>query len=54
MYKFRFGKKRIIINSNGIDFQIDKVEREDDKSAGFSIEVDVEDLLRIENIFKLA
>ena len=25
IYKFRFGKKRIIINSHGIDLKIDKV-----------------------------
>lgn len=29
MYKFRFGKKRIIINSHGLDLKVDKVDRDD-------------------------
>ena len=28
MYKFRFGKKRIIINSQGISFKVDQIQND--------------------------
>ena len=79
MYKLRFGKKRIIINSKGIELKVeDTVEsgiaaKETDNSTkklesvmdqveeikprqggGFSVEIDVEDIFSLENVFKLA
>jgi hypothetical protein len=81
MYKFRIGKKRIIINSKGISFKVDQIpnkeemvkiegqkkdpdqlekkaqdgapEKEGDE-GGFSIDVDIQDLLKFENLFKLS
>ena len=81
MYKFRIGKKRIIINSKGISFKVDQIPNKEDLSikeglkkdsnqqekrpqdgapendgdeGGFSIDVDIQDLLKFENLFKLS
>ena len=67
MYKFRFGKKRIIINSKGISFKVDQLPNKDtentqaelkegpaDEEGGFSVDIDIQDLIRFENIFKLS
>ena len=81
MYKFRIGKKRIIINSKGISFKVDQIPNKEDLAikeglkkdsnqleiraqdgalenegdeGGFSIDVDIQDLLKFENLFKLS
>lgn len=89
MYKFRFSKKRILINSHGISLKVDEVPRrtgqkeensraekyalsenknlptsealedpskQDPESnvGGFSIEIDIEDMLKLENILKIS
>jgi hypothetical protein len=81
MYKFRIGKKRIIINSKGISFKVDQIPNKEDiaikegqkndpkelekkaedgapekegEEGGFSIDVDIQDLLKFENLFKLS
>ena len=38
MYKFRFGKKRIIINSKGISLKVDQVQREKSDSKNLKTE----------------
>jgi hypothetical protein len=38
VYKFRFGKKRIIINSKGISLKVDQVKRE--KSDGKNLKTE--------------
>ena len=69
MYKIRFGKKRIIINSKGISFKVDQLPNKagdtttaeivkegsgPEEDGGFSIDVDIQDLIKFENIFKLS
>lgn len=66
LYKLRFGKKQIVVDSKGVHLKVEpaikKVDKKDPikpddvklegKTSSFGLEVDVADILRLENVFK--